>query len=723
MTKGFNLYNKLNLLSKINFARNANEERDNGNWNAAADLYAKLLDSVGRNMLTFGYVVQLGNCLKEAKRYDEALAAYDDALRINDRNSDLHLQRGHLYKLMGNTPASAWAYQQAYNLDPKNQHAQHEIEVSGGRAISGVTLPEDGTALRTIWFDVTDFIDYARHNVSLSGIQRVCGNLMLSVEELNLKGYRVVPVMPEYDTGRFLAVRYDSFIHLVKLFHEEHVKRDNVLKAVSAIEKQRSVVHPAAGDIFMIAGAFWIVSRYDRVAELRRHGMKFGLFIHDLIQIRNKDYVMPDAVDRFNIQLSDALELCDFVLTNSAYVRDDVQTYLRETKHLDLPVKDVLLPTELTFAPSSSSTAERDDPKLQFVLSHDYVLVVSTIEVRKNHGLLIKVWEKLREEFGDAVPPLVFVGKWGWQIDELHAYIDEQGYEGDWLFIFNGISDVMMETLYKRSLFTVYPSFAEGFGLPIGESLAYGKPCLASATTAMPEVGRDFVRYFDPFDWETALPAIRQVIVDREDLRQWEARIATEFKPKRWSDFCEEFYRSTIDCAEAAKDSPAASLPLLPPRQLLTGGDQDVLVAAAEERPIITFRAARAHNWHANENWGAWSSDRRSEIAFRTDLAEGETVEVFLRLHRPPSKHANPIVILDGGNGPATVSLSQHPTFYRTTGRVLADGEVRIHLLARGKFIADNRNIFIGWSGMAYCRHGDADDLNETFAQLITAAR
>jgi hypothetical protein len=37
--------------------------------------------------------------------------------------------------------------------------------------------------------------------------------------------------------------------------------------------------------------------------------MKFGLFIHDLIQIRNKDYVMPDAVDRFNIQLSDALEL------------------------------------------------------------------------------------------------------------------------------------------------------------------------------------------------------------------------------------------------------------------------------------------------------------------------------------------------------------------------------------------------------------------------------
>ena len=713
------------LLGRIGIARAAglaDRERDRGHWAAAADLYAGFLATAGRHAATFGHVVQLGNCLKEAGRYDEALAAYDDAARIDARNADLHLQRGHLHKLMGDMPAAAWAYQQAYNLDPGNQHARHEIEASGGLATAGVALPAGAAALRTIWFDVTDFIDYARHNVSLSGIQRVCGNLMLGVEALRLTGYRVVPVLPEYDTGRFFSVRYDSFVRLVRLFHDTDVNREDVLGGVAAVVAQRSPAHPCAGDVFVIAGAFWVVSRYDKVAELRRRGMRFGLFVHDLIQIRNPDYVMPDAVDRFTIQLSDALELCDFVLTNSRYVRDDVQAYLRDTKHRDLPVRAVPLPTELTFAPSRR--AAFDDPRLTFVLARDYVLVVSTIEVRKNHALLIRVWERLREEMGDATPLLVFVGKWGWQIDELHAYIDDRGYEGDWLFIFNGISDVMMETLYGRALFTVYPSFAEGFGLPIGESLAYGKPCIASDTTAMPEVGGEFVRYFDPFDWESALPVIRQPIVDRDDLRRWQDRIAAGFRPRTWSDFCADFYRSLIECADAAPRDPAMALPLLPSRRLITGGDYDILIAAAERRPIITLRAARAVNWHANEHWGTWSSDRRSEIAFRCDLADGERVDLFLRLHRANSSDPDPIVIADAGAGEARITLTLHPTFHRVAGIVATGGEVRVRLLARGRFPdVDKRGLYVGWSGLAYCRHGDGEDLTATVAQLLPAAQ
>lgn len=723
MVKRFVTRNARGLFVKIGIAKAADQARDRGDLATAARLYTEFLDTAGRNIMTFGHIVQLGNCLKDAGRYEEALAAYDDAVRIDGRNSDLHLQRGHLYKLMGDLPASAWAYQQAYNLDPTNQHAQHEIQASGAVAVAGVELPDGKAALSTIWFDVTDFIDYARHNVSLSGIQRVCGNLMLSVEQMKLTGYRVVPVLPEYDTGRFFSVRYDRFVELVNLFLEADVRRDDILKAVHAVETQKSRVTPSADDIFVIAGAFWIVSRYDKVAEFRRQGMKFGLFVHDLIQIRNKDYVMPDAVDRFNIQLSDALELCDFVLTNSRYVRDDVEAYLRDTKHLDVPVKEVLLPTELNIAPLHRSIVDFDDPKLRFVLSREYVLVVSTIEVRKNHTLMIRVWERLREELGDRVPYLVFVGKWGWQIDALHTYIDDQGYEDDWLFIFNGISDVMMETLYKRALFTVYPSFAEGFGLPIGESLAYGKPCIASDTTAMPEVGGDFVRYFNPFDWETAWQAIRQPIVDRGDLRQWEESIATAFKPKPWSDFCEQFYRSVIDCAKASPDNAIAASPLLPPCRLITGGDNDLLIAAAEGRPIITFRAARASNWHASESWGSWSSDRRSEIVFRTDLAEGDQIEIFLCLHRSNSSDGNPTVIADCGDGEALITLNQHPTFFRFFGKVLVGGKIHICLLARGKFpIGDKRGIYIGWSGLAYCRSGHDEEISATVAQLLPAA-
>ena len=549
---------KNRLMNAFAPALAAARARDSGDWEGAATLYAALLARTGRNTATFRHVVQLGNCQKEAGRHAEALATYDDAVRINSRNSDLHLQRGHLFKLMGNAPASAWAYQQAYNLDPGNVNARFEIEESGAHAVAGIELPDDEAVLHTVWFDVTDFVDYARHNISLSGIQRVCGNLMLSVAQMRLHGYRVVPVLPDYDTGRLYSVRYASFVRLTEAFREPKVSREEVINNVTAVMATRSEANPGTGDTFFIVGAFWIVTRYDWVAVLRRKGVKFGLFIHDLIQIRNPDFAMPDVVDQFAVKLLDATELCDFVLTNSRYVRDDVRVYLRQARRRDLPVIDVPLPTALSFQYSRRASSDCKDLQAQTLFFHDYVLVVSTIEVRKNHALLIRIWEKLRDELGVATPHLVFVGKWGWQIDALRAYIENQGYEGDWLYVLNNVSDMAMESLYKGALFTVYPSFAEGFGLPIGESLSCGTPCIASGTTAMPEVGGGFVRYFDPFDWTSALPVIRGAIVDREDLRRWQQRIAADFKPRQWGDFCSDFYRALIACAEAAPDHTRA---------------------------------------------------------------------------------------------------------------------------------------------------------------------
>nr|WP_255663297.1 glycosyltransferase [Komagataeibacter sp. FNDCR2] len=426
---------------------------------------------------------------------------------------------------------------------------------------------------------------------------------------------------------------------------------------------------------------------------------------------------MPDAKDRFQVHFSDAIDVCDFVLTNSQYVAGDVERYLQEAKGRHIPVKAVVLPTELKVTQSRNIPRNKN---IKFIGNTEYVLCVSTIEVRKNHSLLISVWEKLFEELGDKTPYLVLVGKWGWQIDEFRKYIEEKGYVGDWLFIFNGISDVEMEYLYRHSLFTVYPSFAEGFGLPIGESLVYGKPCIASNTTSMPEVGGDFVRYIDPFDWKAAYPTIRQPIFDRADLKQWTERIQQEFKPKRWADFCEEFFHAVVDCAEETDNNEVSSLVPLPPNLLINGGDYDILIGALEKKPLITFRAARFNNWHPSEHWGVWSSDRRCEISFRSPFSEGETADIFFQLRRAPSQDLDPFVIVDAGLGKQKITLTEHPTFYRFTGVVGENGSLHIRFLARGKFPAnDGRGIYIGWSGLAYCRHDDPAAQAVTLAALV----
>jgi hypothetical protein len=69
-------------------------------------------------------------------------------------------------------------------------------------------------------------------------------------------------------------------------------------------------------------------------------------------------------------------------------------------RNINIPVKEVLLPTELNIVELQNSAAELSDPKLNFVIENDYVLVVSTIEIRKNHKLLIQVWEELRKANG-----------------------------------------------------------------------------------------------------------------------------------------------------------------------------------------------------------------------------------------------------------------------------------------------------------------------------------
>ncbi|MHC1478974.1 glycosyltransferase [Frateuria aurantia] len=679
----------------------ANAARDAKDWGRAAKLYIEYLDAAPNE---FNIVVQLGNCLKESGDFDAALEAYVRAINLREGDSDVYLQKGHVLKLMGRQPEALMAYQIAYDLDDQNTNAKLELEHYGTLAISSKNKGRLGRAagVKTIWLDVTDFMDYAKVNTSLSGIQRVVANLAIYIKAFKSDEYRIVPVIPEYDRLRILSVRPQCFLDLVDSFDETVVSRDKVDLNIQNVYASRVEITPAKDDIFVIAGAFWIFDHYDVIIDLRRNGMRFGLFVHDLIQIRNDEYVMPDAVDKFQIHLNDALDVCDFVLTNSEFVASEVRDYMRLSCNYSLPVKAVLLPTELR---QTSQTIRVSNKDIQEMGGERYVLCVSTIEVRKNHDFLIKTWEKLRRDFGEETPYLVLVGKWGWQIDDFRKYIDEQGYVGDWLYIYNGISDVEMEYLYRNSLFTVYPSFAEGFGLPIGESLVFGKPCVASKTTSMPEVGGDFVRYIDPYDVDSSYPVFRELLSNPDDLASWERRIQQEFIPRTWREFCGEFYFAVIEFGSKQRLDYLYSNCQLPSSTFIEGGDHNVLQLAKAREKIITFRSCRTKNWHPMEHWGVWSSSRRANISFKTDLEAGVDVEVFLRINRPAGAEALSVLLVNCGKGSSTVHISENMRIFRFSGVVNSDGGMDIEFLARGKYPSvGGRSIFVGLSGIAYCR-------------------
>jgi glycosyltransferase involved in cell wall biosynthesis len=88
------------------------------------------------------------------------------------------------------------------------------------------------------------------------------------------------------------------------------------------------------------------------------------------------------------------------------------------------------------------------------------------------------------------------------------------------------VTDEELAHLYASCLFTIFPSFVEGWGLPVQESIAFGRPCLASSATSVPEAGLDLATYFDPYNLPEFEKLLARWIENGSDLAVASARIA-----------------------------------------------------------------------------------------------------------------------------------------------------------------------------------------------------
>jgi alpha-1,2-rhamnosyltransferase len=135
-------------------------------------------------------------------------------------------------------------------------------------------------------------------------------------------------------------------------------------------------------------------------------------------------------------------------------------------------------------------------------------LMVSTIEPRKNHAYLLDAFERLWQEGSDVV--LCFIGRIGWKNERLIERVKKHPQLKRRLFMFNDLSDVELEHCYSHARALVFPSFVEGFGLPLVEAMQRGLPAMASDIPVFHEIGGEFVSYFDLSQPESLARQIRQ---------------------------------------------------------------------------------------------------------------------------------------------------------------------------------------------------------------------
>lgn len=266
-----------------------------------------------------------------------------------------------------------------------------------------------------------------------------------------------------------------------------------------------------------------------------------GIF-HDAICLKLPFLSKHSNVERFPFYLSELGQL-DGVAAVSESSRDDLLAYwkwLGWKKHP--PVQAIPLGTDLHLretpsTPSASLFPSPADARLQ---KAPIVLCVSSIEGRKNHLLLFKTAEKLWSEGQDF--RLLLIGRHHPVTGEpaLRRLEELKGRFPGRIHYAGQVSRAQLSQAYRESLFTVYPSFMEGFGLPVIESLSFGKACVCSGYGALGESCRDGGCWpLSDLVEEVLTGAVRTLLQDSTRRLQLEAQ-ARSRKLRKWEDFARD---------------------------------------------------------------------------------------------------------------------------------------------------------------------------------------
>lgn len=308
--------------------------------------------------------------------------------------------------------------------------------------------------------------------------------------------------------------------------------------------------HTTPGDVVLCLGETWAVHDLDVLrAWTRRDGLRLVVLLYDLTPVLFPhwfaDRSLPGRFERYlELLRSDA----DLVVCISDATRRDFIAWSGPRGGTRGAVATLRLGDDKPAAPPAAQPAE-----LAGLVPGRFVLAVSTIQVRKNYDLLYALWRRLRERGIPDLPVLVIAGRRGWLASDLLTLIENDKLTEGHIRICNDPDDAALAWLYANCRFTLYPSLYEGWGLPIAESLAYGKACIASETSSMPEVGQGLALHLDPLDFMAWQREIELLIADDARLAEREARIRAEFRPHSWAASGAELL--------ALVDAVAASLP------------------------------------------------------------------------------------------------------------------------------------------------------------------
>lgn len=216
---------------------------------------------------------------------------------------------------------------------------------------------------------------------------------------------------------------------------------------------------------------------------------RIAVFVHDVIPLEFPQYQRVGSAEVFAQKMQRVREHADLILYNSA----DTQTRSERAMAEWGPVPHGIVAHLGTIQPKPDAAAL----PAGMPPPAPYFITVGTIEPRKNHALLLDVWERL----GVDAPHLLICGSRGWNNEAVFARLDALAPDSP-VRELSGLSDGALAALVEGAQALLFPSHAEGFGLPAVEALLLGTPVLCSNMATFREILANSANYVDDSDTE-----------------------------------------------------------------------------------------------------------------------------------------------------------------------------------------------------------------------------
>lgn len=267
------------------------------------------------------------------------------------------------------------------------------------------------------------------------------------------------------------------------------------------------------------------LERPEYAAWLVRKRLRPLFMVHDLIPISHPEYCRAGEGQRHRVRMDTVLGTAAGVITNSSATLKVLAEYAT-TVGLTMPPTVAAPLAAWTVAPSATALTV-DTP---------YFVILGTIEPRKNHLMLLQVWRRLVEQHGKRAPRLLVIGQRGWECENALDLLERCESLRGIVTEYPDCSDADLAALLKSARALLFPSFVEGYGLPLIESLALGTPAIASDLPVFREIAGQIPDYLDPLDSLGWLARIEEFSDPASPRRSAQLDRLQHFIPPTWSE-------------------------------------------------------------------------------------------------------------------------------------------------------------------------------------------